>query len=110
MLDSQFGSKHIDPIVQHLENHLQTLKKREIDNSYSIFWIIYFLRAYQLEDKIENNYKFKNPVVKAVYKDEFQPFQNCKDFQIFSSVNQVAKEVKLLEHLDVFKPQQEVVD
>jgi hypothetical protein len=102
--------EYINPIVEYLENYIQELNEREMDHSYLIFWIFYFLKSNQLENKLKYNYNFKHPIIKAVHQDEFQPFKDCKDFQIFSSVNQVAEEVNLLEYLDVFKPQQEVVD
>ena len=105
ILRSDFGSSHVDPIVEHLEDFLQKLTSREMDNSYLISWIIYFIRANNLEDKLKKPYNFTNPIVKAVHEDLFAPFSDCSDFKIFSPVNTVAAEVTLLKHLDVFNPQ-----
>ena len=102
---SDFGSSHTVPIIEHLENFLQELISRETDNSYLIFWIIYFIRSNGLEDKLKNPYAFIDPIVNAVHKDLLVCFDDCSDFTIFSSVNTVAQQVSLLEHLDVFNPQ-----
>jgi hypothetical protein len=105
ILRSDFGSSHIDPIVEHLENFLQELIAREKENSYLIFWIMYFIRSNDLEDKLRNSYTFVDPIAKAVHKDLLDSFNDCSDFTIFSTVSTVAKQVSLLEHLDVFNPQ-----
>lgn len=55
ILTSSFGSKHVDLIVEHLEEFLQELNSREIDNRYLISWIIYFLRSNELDSKLKNN-------------------------------------------------------
>jgi hypothetical protein len=105
ILRSDFGSSHIVPIIEHLEDFLQELISRETDNSYLIFWIIYFIRSNGLEGKLKNPYTFTNPIVKAVHEDLLGCFEDCSDFTIFSAVNTVAQQVSLLEHLDVFNPQ-----
>ena len=105
ILKSDFGLKHVDSIVEHLEEFLNDLKSRESENTYLISWIIYFIRSNKLEDKLKKHYRFTHPIVKAIHKDKFTTFSECKDFQIFSNVETVAKQVTLLEHLDVFKPQ-----
>ena len=105
ILRSDFGSKHIEPIVEHLEDFLQELIQREMENSYLISWIIYFIRSNNLEGKMKKSYNFSNEIVKAVHKDVFSPFSDCSDFKIFSDIDTVAKQVTLLEHLDVFNPQ-----
>lgn len=105
ILKSDFGSKHVDSIVEHLEEFLNNLKLRESENTYLISWIIYFIRSNQLEDKLKKHYSFTHPIIKAIHKDKFTTFSECKDFKIFSDVRTVAEKVTLLQHLDVFKPQ-----
>lgn len=105
ILRSDFGSSHKVPIVEHLEDFLQELISQETDNSYLIFWIIYFIRSNGLEDKLKKTYTFVDPIVNAVHKDLLGCFNDCSDFTIFSAVNTVAQQVSLLEHLDVFNPQ-----
>lgn len=104
ILKSNVGS-HKDSIVEHLEEFLQKLKSREMDNIYLISWIVYFIKSNNLEDKLKETYSFTNPIVKAIHENKCDIFRECNDFQIFSDVNKVANEVTLLEHLDVFKPQ-----
>lgn len=108
ILKSSFGLKHIDSIIEHLEEFLYILKNQEMNNRYLITWIIYFIKSNNLEDRLKNPYNFKNfsdPIVCATLEEKFTVFNNCPDFKIFSDVQTVAKEVTLLEHLDVFKPQ-----
>ncbi len=105
ILKSSFGSKHVDSIIEHLEEFLKYLSLQEMDNRYLISWIVYFIRANDLEDKLKSPYSFSDPIVCAVHKSEFTVFDLCKDFKVFSDVKIVANDVKMLEHLDVFKPQ-----
>ena len=106
ILRSDIGSNHVELIVEHLENFLEELRKKEFENSYLIFWIIYFIRSNKLEDKLRNSYDFKHPIVKAVYKDVLAlDFGDYSDFKIFSNVENIANDVTLLQHLDVFDPQ-----
>lgn len=102
ILRSDFGLDHVDHIVEHLEDFLQELNSREMDNSYLISWIIYFIRSNKLEDKLKNPYDFTHLIVQAVHKDIFTPFSDCNDFKIFSNVGLVSEQVSLLRHLDVF--------
>lgn len=105
ILKSSFGLKHIDSIIEHLEEFLHNLNTQEMNNRYLITWIIYFIKSNNLEDRLKKTYNFSDPIVCATYEDKFTVFDNCPDFKIFSNVQTVAKEVTLLEHLDVFKPQ-----
>jgi len=105
ILKSSFGSKHVDSIIEHLEDFLKDLSSREMNNRYLISWIIYFIRANDLEDKLKGTYSFTDPIVCAIHKSKFMEFDSCKDFNVFSDVKIVANHVKMLEHLDVFKPQ-----
>jgi hypothetical protein len=105
ILRSNFGKYHVDCIVEHLEEFLQELKSREMDNSYLISWIIYFIRSNKLEDKLKNPYDFTHLIIQAVHKDTFTPFSDCKDFKIFSNVGIVSQQVSLLQYLDVFNQQ-----
>ncbi|MHC5715085.1 MAG: hypothetical protein ACYTX0_23800, partial [Nostoc sp.] len=106
ILKSSFGYKHIDLIIEHLEEFLDILKEHEMNNRYLITWIIYFIRANYLDNSLKKTYNFSDPIVCATHKDKFTVFDKCQDFKIFSDVQIVAKEVTLLEHLDVFKPQE----
>lgn len=105
ILKSNVGSKHKDSIVEHLEEFLQRLREREMDNIYLISWIIYFIKSNNLENKLKGTDSFNNPIVKAIHENQCDIFSECNDFQIFSDVKNVANSVTLLEHLDVFKPQ-----
>jgi hypothetical protein len=106
IIKSPFGLKHIDLIVDHLEEFLVTLKSEEMNNRYLITWIIYFIRANGLESKLKDcSCQFTDPIVYATYNDKFTAFDEHKDFNIFSNVKTIAKRITLLEHLDVFKPQ-----
>lgn len=101
-------SSHIDSIVKYLESFLQELMKQEINNSYLISWIIYFIKSNNLENRLRKTDQFTHlthPIVKALHEDTATFFMDCSDFEIFLPVDQVAKQVTLLEHLDVFKPQ-----
>jgi hypothetical protein len=105
ILKSSFGSKHVDSIIEHLEEFLQDLNQHEMNNRYLITWIIYFIKSNYLEDRLKGTYKFSDPIVCATHEDKFTIFDICQDFKIFSDVQIVAKKVTMLEHLDVFKPQ-----
>jgi Reverse transcriptase (RNA-dependent DNA polymerase) len=105
ILRSDFGRDHVDNIVEHLEEFLQELNSREIENSYLISWIIYFIRSNKLENRLKNNYDFKHLIVQSVHKDKFPTFSDCNDFVLFSNVEIVAEQVSLLQHLDVFNQQ-----
>lgn len=105
ILKSPIGIEHSEGIIEHLEEFLQNLSKRESNNRYLLSWICYFIRANGLESKLKNKYKFKDPIVRATYTSKFSIFKSCSDFKLFLGVKAVAKKVHMLEHLDVFKPQ-----
>jgi hypothetical protein len=104
ILRSDFGGSHRVSITKYLEDLLQKLYSQKEDNSYLIFWIVYFMRSNNLESELEQ-YDFINPIVKAVHKDLLDCFEDCTDFTVFSAVDTVANRVSLLELLDVFNPQ-----
>ncbi|MBO0350740.1 RNA-directed DNA polymerase [Phormidium pseudopriestleyi FRX01] len=106
ILQSNFGKIYTDSIVEHLEEFLAELKTREIENSYLISWIVYFIKSNKLEDKLKDKtHSFENPIVKAIHEDTLTFFDDCSDFKIFSDVATVSKNITLLKHLDVFNPQ-----
>jgi hypothetical protein len=109
ILRSEFGKKHTEPIVEHLENFLRELRSKETDHSYLISWIVYFIRSNNLEpelkEKSDSFASFTNPIVKAIHEDLQTFFSDCNEFQLFSDVATVSQKVTLLEHLDVFNPQ-----
>lgn len=105
ILKSDIGSKHIESIIEHLQELLKNLSQSEMNNRYLISWIIYFFKANNIEDKISDIPRFSDPIISAIHNNNFSAFDSCEDFKIFLDINTVAEEVTLLEHLDVFKPQ-----
>lgn len=105
ILRSPFGSKHSENIEEHLSGFLNELSVREADNRYLLIWIIYFLRANGLDNRIKNTKKFSDPIVKSVLTSRFTTFDSCKDFKVFQGVKRAARQVSLLDHLRVFPPQ-----
>ncbi|MCT7970199.1 hypothetical protein NG799_28185 [Laspinema sp. D1] len=100
------GQIYEDSILEHLEDFLVELKTREMENSYLISWIVYFIKSNKLENKLKDKtHSFENPIVKTIHEDTLTFFNDCSDFKIFSDVATVSKNITLLEHLDVFKPQ-----
>jgi hypothetical protein len=105
ILRSQFGSMHVDSIVEHLRDYMDQLTEKESDNRYLIAWICYFIRSNSLERKIKREYKFSDPIVRATYVSRYAAFSSCPDFRVFEGVKAASKRVTMLTHLDVFKPQ-----
>lgn len=105
ILGTEFGAKHSKDIASHLCNSLDRLAERETENRYLISWICYFIRANNLESHFCRPYTFHDPIASAVYSSRFSLFGGCKDFTVFEGVKKAAGRIKLLRHLDVFKPQ-----
>jgi hypothetical protein len=109
VLKTPSGKVHAKAIVEHLENYLDSLggtAQGESENSYLIMWIGYFLRANSLEKWLKNKYSFNDPVVRSVYTSHNGIFKGSKDFTIFTGVKTRSKNITMLEHLNVFRPQE----
>jgi Reverse transcriptase (RNA-dependent DNA polymerase) len=105
ILRSPSGVRHSVSIAKHLDDHLRELSVKELENRYLITWIWYFLRANNLEKHVAKKYTFSDPIIRATYTSKFSLFSMCKDFKVFQGVKAASKQLSLLEHLDVFKPQ-----
>ena len=90
---------------KYIISYLRTLKNEESDNKYLIMWIGYFIRANGLQGLLKSKFQFNDPLVRSVYTSRNGIFKACKDFKLFSGVLTRAKNITMLEHLDVFKPQ-----
>lgn len=104
VLKTPFGENHVEEIVNHLEVLLSELSKDENDNRYLIMWIVYFLRANNLENFLTGKYNFKNPVLRSISTSRNAIFKECKDFKLFTGVKTVARQISMYEHINVFQP------
>jgi hypothetical protein len=89
-------------IFAYLENYMATLLGDEDRNKYLISWLAYFLKSNGYNKKIAN--KFLDPIVKSVVNGKSSVFNGAKDFKIYRGIQNVSKEISLLEHLDIFNP------
>jgi len=105
VLITPLGKEHSDDIAKYLVDLLGTLSENESGNEYLISWIWYFLRANRFEKKITFKTKYRDEVVRSSYSSRSAIFKKCKDFILFRGIRSTAKDINLLSHLDVFKPQ-----
>ncbi len=104
VLKSPFGLFHEKEIVLYLEGFLKKLAEEENRNKYLISWICYFLVSNDLENLLKFAPKFEDPVTLSIFGNNGLLFRNRTDFVLFVDCKKAAKEVTMLEHLEVFKP------
>lgn len=104
ILHSTFGGIHQKTIVDYLESYLVKLSSDEERNKYLIAWISYFLVSNSLEKLLSFKPKFKDIITRSIYNNRGLLFKECKDFKLFVGCKSAAKEVTMLEHLDIFNP------
>ncbi len=105
ILRSPFGKALSSDIEEYLIEYLERLSGAEAENRYLIAWIVYFLRANDLDSNLAKQSRFTDPIVRATRTSRFTAFKAHKDFKVFRTVKETAKRVSMLEHLAVFKPQ-----
>jgi hypothetical protein len=94
-------------ITKHLGGLLEEICAHEDDNCYLILWIIYFLRSNGLATMPLTGKKFKNVFARSVMTSRNHIFKDKTQFRLFTPVKAVAKKKCLLDHLAVFKPQEQ---
>jgi len=104
IVKSSFGRHHEGIIVEYLDGYLGRLSQDEERNKYLIAWISYFIVSNGLKDKLETKPSLKDLVTRSVFNNRPLIFKECKDFKLFLGCRSAAKEVSMLEHLDVFNP------
>jgi Reverse transcriptase (RNA-dependent DNA polymerase) len=108
-LKSPNGKRYSAEIVAHLVTRLSRLcgsEEKEAENRYQAAWICYFLRTNGFDRQLRQaNFKFRDPVVRAISTSRFNHFKACSDFKVFRGVKAAGKKISMFEHLDVFKPQ-----
>ena len=105
ILKSSFGERYAQDIEEHLTEFLKDLSRRESENKYLIAWIIYFLRANNLDGGLRGRFKYVDPVVRSMLTSRFTHFKACRDFTLFHGVKTASRKKSMLRHLDLFKPQ-----
>lgn len=105
IVKTPIGKTQSAAIVGYLEELLKSVCLAEQDNKYLIMWIVYFIRANDLEPFLTSPLMFKDKIVQSVYTSQSTLFKSCKNFKLFVGVKKRAKVITMLEHLDVFKPQ-----
>lgn len=105
ILNSDVGQQQQLFISEHLNQLLQNLVTSEDENRYLIMWIVYFMRANRLASETLADLKLKDATVHSVQTSRNALYKQCKDFNLFTGVRTISRDVNMLGHLDVFKPQ-----
>ncbi|HRE12594.1 MAG TPA: RNA-directed DNA polymerase [Usitatibacteraceae bacterium] len=102
VLKGSVGGSHKLEIVAHLESFLATLSKEEKRNKYLISWIGYFLVSNDLVMHLTKRPAFKDPITRSIFSNRGLVFKNRNEFKLFVGCKSMARQVTMLEHLDVF--------
>ncbi len=89
-------------IGRHISNWYQDLAKREKENSYTLLWLAYFLRANGMKHLLmAHPCNPKDPIAGSTYFDQFSVFDKHTK-GMFTTVQKASKTTSLLEHLAIF--------
>lgn len=105
ILKTSDGSTPSLTIAPHIEEYLNRLRLNESDNVYLLTWLCYFIKANKLDKHFSKKYKFNDDIVQSTFTSRRSLFKNSTDFKIFTGVKTVSRNVSMLRHLDVFRPQ-----
>ena len=104
VIKSPFGAEQQNSIVEYLEKYLTDLTADEERNRYLIAWIGYFLVSNKLMPLLASKPKVQDPICRSVISNQSAIFKECKEHKVFLGCVTAAKNLSMLEHLDVFNP------
>lgn len=104
VIRSPFGRHHKAAILAYLEEFLTKVSSEEERNKYLISWIMYFLVSNNLHRSISFRPKYKDPITRSVANNRSVVFSKEADFKMFVNCRTVARNVTMLQHLDIFNP------